>query len=179
MAISSFFLKLLFISKRKVCQEDGCLWSIFPSRLFLRPAMSGCTARWLLLLNEFDITIVTPRELRSQPLLDLLAQFYSRECKFLHENLPCKEICSVKTREWRIGFNGSSTYRGSGAGVVLYDSDDISASLSFKLEFSCSNNEAEHDDLVLGVVLAYIGIQKLRARGYQNISFSKSMENLP
>lgn len=56
--------------------------------LLSRPAMSGRTARWLLQLNEFDVTIVAPKGLRSQALSDLLAKFLFEECETLHEELP-------------------------------------------------------------------------------------------
>lgn len=37
-----------------------------------QPTMSGHTAQWLIQLNKFDITVVTPRGLHSQVLLNLL-----------------------------------------------------------------------------------------------------------
>lgn len=50
----------------------------------------------------------------------------------------------METNEWHLAFDGSSTHQGRGLGVVLYDPDDINISLSFNLEFPCSNNVAEY-----------------------------------
>lgn len=41
--------------------------------LLSRLAMLGCITCWLLHLNEFAISVVAPKELHSQALLDLLA----------------------------------------------------------------------------------------------------------
>lgn len=71
--------------------------------------MSRPTAQWLLQMNEFYITVVTPGG--SQPSsADLLAQFPSRETTPLHEHLTDKKICSVETEEWGLTFDGSSTH---------------------------------------------------------------------
>lgn len=43
-------------------------------------------------ISDFDITVVTPKELRSQALSDLLAEFPFRVCEPLYEDLPCEEI---------------------------------------------------------------------------------------
>lgn len=66
--------------------------------------MSGRIARWLLQLNELNITVVTPRRLQCQALFDLLAQCSFRECDPLHDDLSSKEICSVEAKERRLAF---------------------------------------------------------------------------
>lgn len=76
-----------------------------------------------------------------QALLDLLAQFPSRECDPLDENLPYKEICSLEANEWLFAFDVSSTYRVGGAGVLLYAPDSTNSSLTLKLESLQSHNE--------------------------------------
>lgn len=66
--------------------------------LLSRPAMSGRTARWPLQLNEFDVTVIISKGLRSQALSDLIAQFPSKKCEPLYEELPCEEISSVEIK---------------------------------------------------------------------------------
>lgn len=87
-------------------------------------------------------------------------------CEPLHEELPCEEVCSLETKEWCLTFDESSTRQGGGAGVVLYDSDGVSISLSFKLEFPCSNNVAEYEALILGLIATLkLGVKKLQVQG--------------
>lgn len=72
--------------------------------------------------HEFDITLSS-----------LLAQFSSRECQHLHENLLFEEICSVHTRERHPTLMVRPHNRGGPTGIVLFDPDGINVSLSFKL----------------------------------------------
>lgn len=100
--------------------------------------------------------------LRNQALIDLLAQFPSKGYEPLYENLPDKEVRSADTDVWRLTINGSSTYQGGGAGVVLCAPEGTNISHSFKLEFPCTYNEAEYEAVVIGLTSALrMEIQRL------------------
>lgn len=59
-------------------------------------------------------------------------------------------------------------------GVVLYDPDGVRISLSFKLEFSCSNYVAEYETLLLGLISALkLGVRKLRVQGDSKLIIEK------
>lgn len=85
----------------------------------------------------------------------------------MHEELLCEEIYSTETKKWHFAFDGSSTHQGGSArGVVLYDPGGVNISLSFKLEFPCSNNVVEYGALLLGLISApKLGVQKLLVQG--------------
>lgn len=51
------------------------------------------------------------------------------------ESVSCDKLRSLKANESHLTFNGLLTYRGGVTGVLLYDSDGTSVSLSFNLEF--------------------------------------------
>lgn len=86
---------------------------------------------------------------------DLLAQFPTGEHEPLCEDLPCEEVDSVEDVEWHLAFDGSTTHQGGrGAGLVLQNDDGTVVSLSFTLDFPCSNNVAEYEALVIGLVSA-------------------------
>lgn len=55
--------------------------------------------------------------------------------KFSHE-----EVCMIEHYEWGLAFDGSSTLSRGGM-EVLYAPYGMDVSLSFKLDFLCSNNE--------------------------------------
>ncbi|KAH7845471.1 hypothetical protein Vadar_002619 [Vaccinium darrowii] len=116
-----------------------------PMRYLLsRPMLNGRAARWLLALAEFDIECTAPRAIKCQALVDLLAQFPSGECEPLKETL------------------GNSV----GAGVTLQSDSGAKEYLSYKLAFQCSNNEAEYEALILGLLAAREkGIKRLRIVG--------------
>lgn len=51
-------------------------------------------------------------------------------------------------------------------GVILYDLDGVSTSLSFKFDFPCSNNVAEYEALLLGLIPALkLGVKKFQVQG--------------
>lgn len=63
------------------------------------------------------------------------------------------ETCNVEIEKWRLTFDGSSTHRGVVREVVFYAPDGTNTSLAFKLEFFCTNNEEEHETLIIGLIM--------------------------
>ena len=67
-------------------------------------------------------------------------------------------------------FDGSSTTQFGGVGVVFYHEEDKAIALSFKLEFSCSNNMAEYEAYLIGLAMALeMGIKHLKVLGDSNL----------
>ena len=67
-------------------------------------------------------------------------------------------------------FDGSSTTQSRGVGVVLYHEEDKVMALTFKLEFSCSNNTVEYEAYLTGLAIALeMGIKHLRVIGDSNL----------
>lgn len=57
-----------------------------------------------------------------------------------------------ETKERCLALDGSSTLQGMRAGVMFYDFGDSSITLTFRLEFPCSNNVGEFEALVIGLI---------------------------
>lgn len=71
----------------------------------------------------------------------------------------------VGTEERRLAFDGSSTHRGGGVGVVLYTLDSTDISFAFTLEFVCTNNNNEYEALVIRLISAlHLGFRRLRVQ---------------
>ncbi|XP_028078727.1 uncharacterized protein LOC114280545 [Camellia sinensis] len=119
-------------------------------------------ARWLLALAEYDITCVTPKAIKSQALADLLAQFPSGEHEPAEVSLPgvVHDSAAVVEAYWDLKFDGASGAEKGGAGITLTSEEGEKFHLSYKLDFECSNNEAEHEALIQGLIVA----QKKRLR---------------
>ena len=67
-------------------------------------------------------------------------------------------------------FDGSSTTQSGGVGVVLYHEEYKAMTLSFKLEFPCSNNTAEYEAYLTGLATAFkMRIKRLRVKGDSNV----------
>ncbi|XP_059658416.1 uncharacterized protein LOC132304703 [Cornus florida] len=142
--------------------------------LLSRPIIAGRVARWLLMLAEFDIQCFAPRAIFSQAMADLIAQFPSGNFEPVHDDLPHDEFgsacCADQSMMWTLSFDGSSTSTGGDAGVVLTPEQGKVQNLSFKLTFGCSNNTAEYEALVLGLLAAREAkIKRLRVQGDSNL----------
>ncbi|KAG5552838.1 hypothetical protein RHGRI_010819 [Rhododendron griersonianum] len=140
-----------------------------PIRYLLnRPALAGRPARWLLSLAEYEIICKALRAVKSQALADLLAHFPSGRYEPPSEDLPGDDFQAAQAEvgEWSLSFDGSSTAKGGGAGVVLTAPSGGKIPLSYKLDFHCSNNEAEYEALILGLMAALnCGITLLCVKG--------------
>lgn len=61
------------------------------------------------------------------------------------------ECCMDSKFLWTMHFDGASSREGSGAGVVLISLEKNTFRYSFTLNFSCTNNIAEYEALLLGL----------------------------
>ncbi|XP_028076397.1 uncharacterized protein LOC114278525 [Camellia sinensis] len=136
--------------------------------LLSKPALTGKVARWLLALGEFKITCVAPKAIKSQSLANLLAQFPSGDYEPVNEELRGEVHATMASEEsfWTLSFDGAAA-RGKGEiGIVLTSKSGKKLYLSYKLDFHCSNNEAEYKALILGLIATEkYNIKKIRIRG--------------
>ena len=69
-------------------------------------------------------------------------------------------IYQVETRPWILKFDGSSTEKSVGVGIVIISPKGIKTTLSLNLAFKCTNNQAEYEALVIGLeILMELGAQ--------------------
>lgn len=66
-------------------------------------------------------------------------------------------------RKWTMRFDGSATTALNGKGIVLSCEDGDVVPLSFKLEFTCSNNVVEYEAYLTRLAIALsMGIKHMR-----------------
>ncbi|XP_077232169.1 uncharacterized protein LOC143866971 [Tasmannia lanceolata] len=84
--------------------------------LFEKPALTGRTARWLLLLSEFDITYVTQKSIKGRVIAAQLADSPAENNEFLKAEFPDEEIMIVEDEvpdtKWLMYFDGAVNNRG-------------------------------------------------------------------
>ncbi|XP_028073328.1 uncharacterized protein LOC114275489 [Camellia sinensis] len=124
--------------------------------LLSKPALTGKVARWLLALGEFEITCVAPKAIKSQALADFLAQFPSGNYEPVNEELRGEVHAAMASEEsfWTLSFDGAAAGGKGGTEIVLTSKSGEKLYLSYKLDFHCSNNEAEYEALILGLIAA-------------------------
>jgi ribonuclease HI len=105
--------------------------------------------KWATELNEFTIDYVHRSSIQSQALADFIADWTPGA----HEEEINKDI-----KAWTVFCDGSWGTFGAGAAAVLVAPSKVKTCYAAKLDFSCTNNIAEYEALLLG-------LRKLRAMG--------------
>jgi hypothetical protein len=130
-----------------------------PIRSLLQwPVLFGRLAQWLLQLSQYEIATETSTAIKSQAIVDLLAQFPWEDNSSISDEVP-REINKVFLADlgdstWTLRFDGSSTAASGGAGIVLYRGNGEAVTKPFKLDFPCSNNTAEYEGYLAGLAIA-------------------------
>ena len=125
----------------------------------------------MLQLSQYDLRMGTLKAVKSQAIVDLLAQFPGEEEFPLDDEVPGEVAMAEEvSKQWVMKFDGSSTTHFGGVGVVLYHEEDKAVALSFKLEFPCSNNTTEYEAYLtrLATVLE-MGVKHLKVLGDSNL----------
>lgn len=114
--------------------------------------LAGRMLSWSVELSEYDIQFAPRNNIKSQVLADFVVEFTSP----IQESLP---------HVWLLSVDGSSNIKGSGAGIILEGPGDLLIEQSLKFDFKASNNQAEYEALIAGMLLAQeMGAKNLRAR---------------
>ncbi|XP_021830108.1 uncharacterized protein LOC110770303 [Prunus avium] len=85
---------------------------------------------------------------------------------------------AIEGEPWTLYFDNSSTSNGEEAGVVLISPEGQATTLSFKLNFPCTNNVAEYKAFVMGLFTTKeMGIEKIKVIGNSNLVLSQLQGN--
>jgi ribonuclease HI len=150
----------------------------YPVRYVLnQPALMGRLGKWAVIMMEFDITYVPQKAIKGQALADFLAAHPIPDNSPLVVDLPNEDVFIVSVESpWELYFDGASCIETdpdgaqrsrAGAGLVFKTHQGKTIYHSFSLlKEECSNNEAEYEALIFGLLLALsMDIQKLLVYG--------------
>ncbi|XP_075665485.1 uncharacterized protein LOC142635167 [Castanea sativa] len=136
-----------------IAQEDGS--GVEQPIYYISRALKDAETRYpraeRACLAIYDLKAGTPKAVKSQTITDLLAQFPREEEFPLDDKVP-REVPTIEVIEeqWVMKFDSSSTTHSRGAGIGLYHGGEEAVALSFRLEFSCSNNTTEYEAYLTG-----------------------------
>ena len=86
--------------------------------LLYQPLLTGRVAQWLVLLSQYVIGLRTHKVVKSQAIVDLLAQFPGEEkCPLSEEILGKVAVAKLPERKWTMRFDGSATTTSNGIEV--------------------------------------------------------------
>jgi hypothetical protein len=109
---------------------------------------TGRIGKWAAELNEFSIDYVHRSSIQSQALADFIADWMS----------GAQEEVTKDVEAWTIFCDGSWGTFGAGAAAILVAPSKVITCYATRLDFSCTNNIAEYEALLLG-------LRKLKAMG--------------
>jgi len=89
-------------------------------------------------LSEFEIKYEPRGAIKAQSLADFIIQ------------MPT----TMQQEQWTLHVDGSSNKRGSEVGIVLEGPDNVQVEMALRFEFKTSNNQAEYEALITGLLLA-------------------------
>ena len=130
-----------------------------PLKSVLRSAdYTGRIAKWGTILGAFDIKYMPRTSIKGQVLADLVAEFAECPEEMEGENQKLEErsigVISVQCpMPWELYVDGATNQRGSGVGLVLMSPEKITIEKSLRLSFSATNNEAEYEALLMGMMM--------------------------
>ena len=95
----------------------------------------GKTAKWVLLLSEFDINYVTQKFMKGRAIADHLAHCSPKEVEEIQGDFLDEDIMGIEVESWKMYFDGATNQNGSGIGVLLISPKGTNISFSCRLNF--------------------------------------------
>ncbi|XP_073139086.1 uncharacterized protein [Henckelia pumila] len=112
-----------------------------------RPVLSGIIGKWSPALAEFTLVYYPQNSMKGQAIADFLAHHPGSDESIPEEvEIP---VYGIEEQPWILKFDGSNTKGTTGAGVVIVSPTGVKTILYFKLDFPCTNNQAEYEALVI------------------------------
>ncbi|KAL5579000.1 hypothetical protein UlMin_011442 [Ulmus minor] len=107
-------------------------------------------------IDEAKAAAVKKMPSPSQALAELLAAFPTTGMNIRPSELPgeLQEVASIEEPEWELMFDGVASAKGGGIRIVLTGPESQVLTKTCKLLYSCSNNEAEYEALIVGMEMA-------------------------
>ena len=120
----------------------------------------GRIAKWGTILGAFDIKYMPRTSIKGQVLADLVVEF--TECPGEMEGESKKldersiDVTSVQCpMPWELYVDGAVNQRGSRVGLVLVSPEKIIIEKLLRLSFSATNNKAEYEALLMGMIMVH------------------------
>ncbi|CAJ2657404.1 unnamed protein product [Trifolium pratense] len=108
--------------------------------MLLKPILHSRIGKWALALTEYSLTYQPLRAVKGQIVADFLVDHSVVE-------IP---ITYVESEPWVLYFDGSKHKHGTGIGILIISPLKIPTKFKYKINGTCSNNEAEYEALIAG-----------------------------
>ena len=134
----------------------------------------GKTAKWVLLLLEFDIKYVTQKSVKGRAISDHLAHCSPKRAEEIQGDFSDEDIMGIEVESWKMYFNGATNQNGSGIGVLLIFPKGTHIPFSSRLHFPTTNNATEYEACIMGLQATLgLGVKELKAYGDSALKISQ------
>jgi hypothetical protein len=106
--------------------------------------LSGRIRKWAYALIEYDLAYEPLKSIKGQVVADFIVGHNIDQNNDKSRNL-------VSIRLWKFFFDGLACREGQGVGVVLVSPRGAIFEQSIRLEYYCTNNQAEYEAILLGL----------------------------
>ena len=123
--------------------------------LMKKLVQDGKTAKWVLLLLEYDIKYVTQKLVKERAIADHLAHCSLEEAEEIQWHFPDEDIMGIGLEPWKMYFDGATNQSGSGILVLLISPKGTHIPFSGRLNFPATNNATEYEACIMGLQAAF------------------------
>ncbi|XP_015964818.1 uncharacterized protein LOC107488572 [Arachis duranensis] len=141
---SSRRLKQYFQSHQVVVRTDQGIRQVLQ-----KPDLAGRMMTWSIELSQYDIRYEPRQAIKAQAMADFLVEVTGD---------PGEDMGT----RWKLHVDGASNQTYGGAGIILESPIGVVYEQSVRFEFPISNNQAEYEALIAGLILAAeVGARRL------------------
>ena len=126
----------------------------------------GKTAKWVLLLSEFDIKYVTQKSVKGRVIVNHLTHCSPEQVEKIQGDFLDEDIMGIEVESWKMYFDGATNQNGSGIGVLLISPKGAHIPFSGRLNFPTTNNATEYEACIIGLQATLgLGVKELEVYG--------------
>jgi hypothetical protein len=111
-----------------ICQHDVIKCMLH------KPILSGRLGKWVYTLVEYDLRYEPLKAMKGQMVTDFIVD---------HNIQMNNNMCSAGRKWWQLFFDGSMCGHGQRIGCLIISPGGAEQEVSIRLEFGCTNNQAE------------------------------------
>ena len=119
--------------------------------LMEKSVQDGKTAKWVLLLSEFDIKYVTQKSVKGRAIANHLAHCSPEEAEEIQGDFPDEDIMGIEVESWKMYFDGATIQNGSRIEVLSISLKGAHIPFSSRLNFLATNNATKYEVCIMGL----------------------------
>nr|GEX32476.1 reverse transcriptase domain-containing protein [Tanacetum cinerariifolium] len=135
-------------------------------QVMTRLDVAGRLQKWSIMQGEHNITYRPRTSVKGQILTDFLIEMPG-------DVSQAASTAVTQEEPWMLFTDGSSCVDGSGAGLILTNPEGVEFTYALRFQFAASNNEAEYEALVAGLLI----VTQMRVKNIQVNVESKLVAN--